>query len=461
MTTSRRDFLKGAAAAGAVLLTRPLGALSGPLGPAPQFATERASRLFGGRWLAHADLHNHSLLSDGDGDATLAFASMRGAGLDVAALTDHSTIQWGMPQDACNGNTDCRSVAGINESSWDQTRVLADQANEDGAFVAIRGFEWSSPSLGHINVWGSRHWMDPLHTAGGGTGEGAAQFAHDEANLPAEQMAALDAIVRSSPAQGAGMALFYDWLLAAADRPGLGGGIDGMAGFNHPGREPGRFSNFRLPGPLMRERMSSLEVFNRSEDYLFEGTDSIGISPINECLNAGWRVGLLGVTDEHGTNWGYPDGKGRTGLWVTSLTREGVAEAIRARRFFATRLRGLRLDASANGHPMGAEFVHSGGPVTFRIDIDRGPGWTGKALKVSVLRSGADMPAIQQVIDVTVPAPQDPVIEFTVDIDSADGDWIVLRVTDPASAADKRARGPYASLGNAIAYASPFFLRAP
>lgn len=457
MTTSRRDFLKAAAAAGAVLLTRPVGALSGALGPAPGFATDRASRLFGGRWLAHADMHNHSLSSDGDGDPALAFASMRNAGLDVAALTDHSTLSWGLPQSVCGGNTDCQSIAGIDDASWALAQRLADAANVDGSFVALRGFEWSSPTIGHVNVWGTQRWIDPLHTAGGGTGEGAAQFAHDEARLPAQQMTALDAIVRSSPAQGAGMALFYDWLRSPADRPVLGGGDEGVASFNHPGREPGRFSNFAYD-PTMSGRISAIEVFNRSEDYLFEGTDSIAQSPINECLNAGWRVGLSGVTDEHGTQWGYPDGKGRTGLWVTSLTRAGVADALRARRFFATRLRGLRLDASANGHPMGAEFPHTSGPVTFRLDIDRGPEWHGRALKVSVLRRGTRMPAVQQVIDVTVPTPADPVIQFTVDVDRADGDWIVLRVTDPAQPADGRATGQYASLGNGVAYASPFFL---
>jgi len=459
MKPSRRDFLKGAAAAGAVLLTRPIGALSGPLGPAPQFATERASRLFGGRWLAHADLHNHSLLSDGDGNAAAVFGSMRGAGLDVAALTDHSTLSWGLTQSVCAGNTDCQSVAGIDEASWALTRALADGANQDGTFVAIRGFEWSSPTLGHMNVWGSERWMDPLHTAGGGTGEGAAQFAHDEVKLPAEQMTALDAIAKASPASGAGMALFYEWLRAAPDRPVVGGGLDGVVGFNHPGREPGRFSNFAYD-PLMGDRIVSLEIFNRREDYLFEGTDSIAVSPLNECLEAGWRVGLLGVTDEHGTDWGYPDGKGRTGLWVTSLTRAGVAEALRARRFFATRLRGLRLDASANGHPMGAEFSHTSGPIIFRMDIDRGDEWTGKALQVSVLRRGAVMPSVQRVVDVVVPGPSAPVIEFTVDVDRADGDWIALRVTDPSVGADGRATGPYAAVGNAIAYASPFYLNA-
>ncbi|HTF60461.1 MAG TPA: hypothetical protein VK713_11195, partial [Actinomycetes bacterium] len=51
------------------------------------WGTSRVSRLFPGSWLAHADLHNHTWLSDGAGDPRLAFASMRAAGLDVAALT--------------------------------------------------------------------------------------------------------------------------------------------------------------------------------------------------------------------------------------------------------------------------------------------------------------------------------------------------------------------------------------
>jgi hypothetical protein len=46
----------------------------------------------GGFTLVVADLHNHSLHSDGTGDPEQAFAQMRAAGLDVAALTDHSSI---------------------------------------------------------------------------------------------------------------------------------------------------------------------------------------------------------------------------------------------------------------------------------------------------------------------------------------------------------------------------------
>ena len=467
MTLSRRELLKAGAASGALLLARPYGALAQVLGPAAEFSTDRGSRLFPGTWVAHADLHNHTLQSDGDGDPALAFASMRAAGLDVAALTDHATIGVSLPAELQSACSQCSDLAGIDEAKWQRTKELADEAQADGSFTAIRGFEWSSPTMGHINVWFSETWTDPLHTGGATTGEGVGQFAHDnlrweDNGFPREASEPLDAFVRSFPTAGLSMEPFYRWLGSPPSTPVLGGGADGIAGFNHPGREVGRFGYF-VHKPELRERIVSCEVFNRRDDYLFEGTDSGVSSPINECLNAGWRVGLLGVTDEHGTDWGYPDGKGRTGLWVTSLDRAGVREALTARRFFSTRLRGLRLDASANGARMGSALAHAGGPVTFRLDVDRGESFWGKALNVQVLMSGSYMPTVVDSVDVTVPAPDHPtgIIEFTTDIDPANGDWIFLRISDPAEAPDGRATGEWTGFGNALAYASPFFLEPP
>lgn len=458
MPLTRREFVKTGAAAGALLVARPLGAFAQTLGPTAEFSTSRQSRLFPGTRLVHADLHNHTLYSDGAGNADLAFASMRSAGLDVAALTDHSTVSFGMPMGTiCPDGCGAGGLAGINEKTWAESRALADGANDDGNFTAIRGFEWSSPTLGHINVWFSEAWTDPLHTGGATSGEGVAQFAHDNSPTPPAVSDALETVVRAMPTTGVTMVPFYDWFSSEPFRPGLGGGLDGIAGFNHPGRETGRFGYFRFE-PAARERLVSCEVFNRQEDYLFEGTDSGFGSPINECLNAGWRVGLLGVTDEHGTEWGYPDGKGRTGLWVTSLNREAVREAMLARRFFSTRLRALRVDAAANGQRMGSTLRHSSGPIRFALDIDRGEEWWGKRLNAQILQSGTLMPRIVDAFDVTAPTPDEPVIQFTRDISRDDGDWVVLRITDPDAPADGRATGEWAGLGNAIAYTSPFFL---
>ena len=46
----------------------------------------------------------------------------------------------------------------------EESYELADAAQMDHEFTASRGFEWSSPGLGHINVWFSDGWTDPVGT---------------------------------------------------------------------------------------------------------------------------------------------------------------------------------------------------------------------------------------------------------------------------------------------------------
>jgi hypothetical protein len=245
------------------------------------WGTSRRSRLFPGPWLVHADLHNHTWLSDGAGDPGLAFACLRAAGLDVAAITDHS--RWAS---AFLGVVGAPGWTGIDGRAWRRTASLADAANVDGEFVALRGFEWSHFLQGHMNVWGSQRFTDPL---------------------------------RTFPMMGR----FWRWLERR--------GNEGLVTFNHPGTGRLRFGRFGYR-PALAERLVGLEIFNKTDEYLLKGTDRGEQSPLNQCLNAGWRVGLLGVTDEHGADWGVPEGKGRAGLYVHELTRWGVLEALSARR---------------------------------------------------------------------------------------------------------------------------------
>lgn len=454
---TRRALVRSGAAAGALLLAQP-GGLGASALAAPDTRRSRLAR--DGTFLVHADLHNHSLFSDGAGDPQLAFQSMRAAGLDVAALTDHSTVSYGLPVSPCGDDLGCQKLAGITEATWQRSRELADRAQADGEFTALRGFEWSSPTLGHMNVWLSERWTDPLHTGAVGTGEGAAGFIDGRSPFPLNDATVpLDALIQASPTTGVSMRPFQEWLAASPERPVLGGGADGLAGFNHPGREPGRFSYFSYDGAL-RERVVSLEIFNRGEDYLFEGTDSGAESPLSQCLAAGWRVGLLGVSDEHGTSWGTRDGRGRAAVWVTALTRDGVREALRARRFAATVVNGLRLDATANRVRMGSTLVHAGGKVRFRLDLTRGPAWEGRPVVVQVLatpRSGQRLPRVLAVARTTYPR-RGKLLSFSLPVDPATTPWLVLRVSDPSVAPDARTTGLYAQLGAAVAYASPFYL---
>ena len=193
------------------------------------WGTSRASRLFPGWWLAHGDLHNHTQLSDGAGDPRLAFPSLRAAGLDVAALTDHS--RWAslfLDLAKAPGWT------GIDGRAWRLTNDLAKAANADGEFVALHGFEWSHAAYGHMNVWNSERFTDPLRTV---------------------------------PTMGR----FWRWLETR--------GEDGLAGFNHPGTGRLRFANFGYR-PGLAQRLVSLELFNKLEDYLLKDTDKGRQSPL-------------------------------------------------------------------------------------------------------------------------------------------------------------------------------------
>jgi hypothetical protein len=422
---------KVAAAGPGLLIAGALSGVTGAISPgtawggtaAPRVGARRQSRITRGTTLVHADMHNHTLLSDGDGDPAFAFASMRSAGLDVAALTDHATLSDNVLGEVLSGllPAEYKAVAGITPDDWARTARLADAANRDGRFTAIRGFEWSEPLIGHVNVWFTEHYIDVL-----------------QAGLMQPLLA---------------------WL---AREPGLvlDGGKGGLAGFNHPGREPGRFQEFAFD-PRVRGRVVSLELFNREDDYLFEGFADGRTSPLVACLGAGWRTGIAGVTDEHGTDWGFPEGKGRTGMWVKEHSRAGVKEAMRKRRFFATRTSGLRVDATArslrsdgSAARMGSSLRHRRGPVRFRLDLARDREWLGRRLEVQVLRPGATVPEVADVVPFRV----GPVLELDVPLRHDDGDWVALRIADPTqpNAAPGPQGHPCNNLG--IAYTSPWWL---
>ncbi|MFB7286016.1 CehA/McbA family metallohydrolase [Actinacidiphila glaucinigra] len=393
---SRRSLLAGA---GGLLIAASLPGTALAAGtrtaadtPATNRAgASRASLVTQGTRLVHADLHNHTLMSDGDGDPALAFASMRDAGLDVAALTDHTTLL---------------SINGLSKGEWDRTRQLADAANDPGNYTAIRGFEWSHPLLGHANVWFTDQFVD----LGGASSMGS----------------------------------LYNWIA----------GRDAVAGFNHPGREIGRFNDFAYSAAV-RDKMVSVEMFNRGDDYLFDGWSDRKSSHLNAVLNAGWRTGITGVSDHHGAEWGKVEGVGRAGLWVTENTRAGVLEAMRARRFFATRFSGLRLDATAGGVQMGGVLPLASGDVRFAVDLDRGPDWLGKPLDIQVLRPGSGAPTVAEV----VPTTSGGLAEFTVPLDVEDGAWVVLRISDPSQPNGQPGPSGHPCNDLGVAYSSPWWLQ--
>ncbi|MGH3856041.1 MAG: CehA/McbA family metallohydrolase [Pseudonocardiaceae bacterium] len=389
--------------------------VSGPSGgrlrtPGPEGGAARRSRISSGTVLVHADLHNHTVLSDGEGDPEAAFPAMRDAGLDVAALTDHAIRGAALEGTGVGGTP----WIGLDRAGWRRTGELAAAHDRPGEFTAIRGFEWSHPRMGHVNAW----------------------FTDDFTDV----------------ATHGAMSELYAWLTTVGRRNGVF--ATGLAGFNHPGREAGRFAGFRYEAAVA-EQLVSLEMFNRTDDYLFQGVAAGATSPLVACLNAGWRPGLLGVSDEHTAHWGLQPGTGRAGLWVTEHSRVGVAEALRARRFFATRVPGLRVDATAGGVRMGSVLRHQRGSVEFVLDVDAAPSWIGRLLQVQVLRPATPVPAVADVVEVRC----GDITRFTVPMSIDDGHWTVLRLADPDTPSDPHAPANHPASNHAIAYTSPWFLR--
>lgn len=367
--------------------------------------------------LLFADLHNHSLFSDGAGDPEKAFVQMRAAGLDVAALTDHASIphhQIDYLDLTHYPDEDALAIArtaprSIDDAEWRRTAEIADRFDVPGEFTAIRGFEWTEPWLGHINVWFSSRYLT-VDTPG--------------------QMSGLHDFLRDhEPA-----ALF---------------------GYNHPGREPGRLDEFERHGDVhdLSPRMVALEAFNRTHDYLFVGHADGLPSPLVTCLDAGWRPGLIGCSDEHGRSYGLA-GRGRTGVWAAEHSRAGVRAALEARRTYATREVGLLLDASLDGVRMGGQLPTRPGAAELAVDL-RGSAYEGRPVELQLLTSdGSGEP----VVVALVPTTCGEVTTVDLDVHGLLGEWLVLRVGDPQRPSDTPGSPDHPSSCWGLAYGSPWYL---
>lgn len=434
----RREFLKAAAALGG------LAAINGRalanttlLG-----GTSRASNLSvsEGLVLAHTDLHNHTLISgDALGDPGAALAQMRARGIDVACLTEHAISGKHHGELTCRGHEQggCHTVEGINQTDWQTMNYIADVANEPGAFVSFRGFEYSTPTVGHLNVYFTQEFTDALHEHAFFTPPAAAEL--DRVGpFPPELVDNFEQLPDIAT-----MRFFWEWFNSAPDRALFGGGSDGIACFNHPG-EFGDFEDYAYDAAAA-PRVISYEALNADRDFFWFGADEGMPNQVNRCLDAGWRVGFTGVSDEHGSEFGRP-GMARGGLWVTDLSRAAVREALLARRSFATFNHGLKLDATANGAQMGSVLPPGSGMVDIELDLGGG----SDDLVVEVVTPG---PTIAAKFDATGSG----LTQVSFPEATLGSSWFFLRICDTTTSADSRATGAFVEDGGVVAYASPWF----
>ncbi len=266
--------------------------------------------------LVWADLHGHSGLSDGTGTPAdyLAYAKEI-ARLDVVALTDHD--HWGLhPLDE-----DPAAIVRLFDT--------IDRAERPGRFVTLPGYEWTSWLHGHRHVL----YFDPARPGGDADSDARPVFSSIDpaTDRPDELWAAL------------------------GDRAAL-------TFAHHTAGEPVATNWSYAPDPVLEPVVEIASVHGQSES--FDATSAVrgGIQGAFalDALKRGARLGFVGSGDSHDGHPGLAriaaGQSGLAGLFVESLSRDAVLDALRRKRSFATNGSRPWLDVRLDDTPMGGTF---------------------------------------------------------------------------------------------------------
>ncbi len=254
-----------------------------------------------------ADLHGHSGLSDGTGTPAEYLRYARDvAGLDVAALTDHD--HWGMEPLA------------LHPELWEEIRRETELFHRPGRFVTLLGYEWTNWTQGHRHV---------LYFDGRGEVLSAVETAYD---TPDELWAAL----RGRPA------------LTFAHHS-AGGPV--ATNWDYP------------PDPELEPVTEIVSVHGSSEALDSPGAIYAPVPGnfVRDALDRGYRLGFVGSGDSHDGHPGLAHlaaaSGGLAALLAADRTREGVLEALRARRAYATNGPRIVLRTALAGRHMGSTLA--------------------------------------------------------------------------------------------------------
>jgi uncharacterized protein YdeI (BOF family) len=210
----------------------------------------------------------------------------------------------------------------INDAEWADTLAQANSHTVDGTFVALRGAEFTQGSEGHINVYNTvRHPVRSDTTATCTTCDYTPTLSD-----------------------------FYNWLAQHAEATGM---------FNHPGWMNFNDWQYRVDAEPM---MQLLEVGNGAYSYYVWTEEEY-----RKALDYGWRVGPSNNGDTHNDEWAI-DNAGRTGIWATELTYDGVLEAMDAMRTFATEDGNFEIYLKGDGGWMG-ETIPNDGTIDFEVYV--------------------------------------------------------------------------------------------
>lgn len=297
------------------------------------------------------DVHTHTKYSDGRGlPEELYDFAYRVTALDFAAVSDHAFT--------------------TTDGMWEQIKAAGNRWNEPGRFVTLLGYEWSGRSDvgGDHNVYTPEDDMPLIRSMNSYDYENL-RMTHDWSG-PNYAINHVEVMFRKLDE------LFAD---------------EQVLTIPHYGGRPG---NPKWHNPKIQRGIEAVSDHRRSEDWA------------STFLERGYRVGIIGATDNHNGNAGYGArridrevgeegevfsrfsptefGTALMGVYAEGLTREEIFQAIYHRRTYATTGSRIRLAFAVNGAVMGSEIRVSGAPR-----ITASAAGTAGIAKMRIVKNGA------------------------------------------------------------------------
>lgn len=351
--------------------------------------------------LYFGQLHSHTQYSDGAGSLDAALDYVKNlpdsANVQFVAFTDHSnyfdTTGAANPEGALY---DMSLASASSQETWNSYRSSVAAFNEAnaGSLVALAGFEmtWSG-GPGHINTF----------------------------NTPG--IVSRNNSTLNNKTDYAGMRAYYA-LLSQQE------GADSLSQFNHPGNTFGTFGDFAFWDPVIDSRMYMVEAGN-GEGQIGAGGYYPSYEYYTMALDKGWHLAPTNNQDNHKGRWGNAN-DARDVILTDDFSEQGIYDALRAMRMYATEDKNLEIGYTVNGMLLGSSLTEVPEKLDIHVTVND-PDASDSISKVEVIvNSGKtaytwDDPAVLATGDLSVTLDPD-YSYYYIRVTQGDGD---LAVTAP------------------------------